>query len=133
MTAHLDAGNASRVILEPAERHRVSVVRGDNGLHLSVPVADELGHVRPNLAGLPLLCAAGIRIRQPGRCLGGGMPIQPLLDGVQPRHEVRAIEHRGADLLFIHQAGHDISALAAMIVERFRHLCVNQRRLGRHQ
>ena len=62
--ALFDALDAARVFLGAAERHRRSVVVVDHLLELGLPVADELGHVRPDLGRLPALGAAFVGIGQ---------------------------------------------------------------------
>src|SRR5579872_3406561 len=61
----LDGADALRITLGAAERH--GLTRGQplqDRLRLRDPVRDELGNVRPDLATIPPLAAAGIRIRQ---------------------------------------------------------------------
>ena len=59
----LDRGDAVRVGLHASERDGLVRRQGDDALRLGEPVRGELGEVRPDLAGLPALLPAGIRLR----------------------------------------------------------------------
>ena len=94
MTAVFDALDASGVFLGSAERHGRSVVVVDHLLELGLPVANELGHVRPDLGRLPALGAAFIGIGQTVWRRPLGMLCQPLLDEFEPLHHIGRIHRR---------------------------------------
>src|SRR2546423_298410 len=98
VTVALDRGDAPRIGLGPPERDRLGV-SGGSALQdlpdLPQPVLGKLGEVSPDLAGLPALGPARVRIGQAGWQTRGGVRLEPLLDSPQASQGIHVATHDG--------------------------------------